>query len=70
MAVCSLVLADANDERRPANQDLKALAPGVHGPSVLIEYIVEEGVGGNPANHVHSIIRDLGKPYEEHHERR
>lgn len=51
----------------------------VHGPSVLIEYIVEEGVGGNPANHVHSIIRDpgndygedwLGKHYEEHHERR
>lgn len=51
----------------------------VHGPSVLIEYIVEEGVGGNAANHVHSIMRDpgndygedwLGKHYEEHHERR
>ena len=51
----------------------------VHGPSVLIEYVVEEGVGGNPANHVHSIIRDpgndygedwLGKHYVEHHERR
>ncbi len=50
----------------------------VHGPSVLIEYIVEEGVGGNAANHVHSIMRDpgndygedwLGKHYEEHHER-
>ena len=49
----------------------------VHGPSVLIEYIVEEGVGGNAANHVHSIMRDpgndygedwLGKHYEEHHE--
>ena len=51
----------------------------VHGPSVLIEYIVEEGVGGNAANHVHSIMRDpgndygedwLGKHYEEHHRRR
>ena len=50
----------------------------VHGPSVLIEYIVEEGVGGNAANHVHSIMRDpgndygedwLGKHYEEHHGR-
>lgn len=37
------------------------------------------GVEGNPANHVHSIIRDpgndyghdwLGKHCEEHHERR
>ena len=51
----------------------------VHGPSVLIEYIVEEGVGGSAANHVHSIMRDpgndygedwLGKHYEEHHQRR
>lgn len=51
----------------------------VHGPSLLIEYIVEEGVGGDAANHVHSIMRDpgndygedwLGKHYEEHHERR
>ena len=50
----------------------------VHGPSVLIEYIVEEGVGGNAANHVHSIMRDpgndygedwLGRHYEEHHQR-
>ena len=51
----------------------------VHGPSVLIEYIVEGGVGGSAANHVHSIMRDpgndygedwLGKHYEEHHARR
>jgi len=51
----------------------------VHGPSLLIEYIVEEGVGGDAANHVHSIMRDpgndygedwLGKHYEEHHQRR
>ena len=51
----------------------------VHGPSVLIEYIVEEGVGDSAANHVHSIMRDpgndygedwLGKHYEEHHQRR
>ncbi len=51
----------------------------VHGPSVLIEYIVEEGVGGNAANHVHSVMRDpgndygedwLGRHYEEHHQRR
>lgn len=50
----------------------------VHGPSVLIEYVVEEGVGGAAANHVHSIVRDpgndygedwLGKHYEEYHER-
>ncbi len=48
----------------------------VHGPSILIEYIVERGVGGDAANHVHSIMRDpgndygedwLGKHYEEHH---
>ena len=51
----------------------------VHGPSVLIEYIVERGVGGGAANHVHSIMRDPGndygedwldKHYEEHHQRR
>ena len=50
----------------------------VHGPSVLIEYVVEEAVGGKAANHVHSIVRDpkndygedwLGRHYEEHHER-
>ena len=50
----------------------------VHGPSVLIEYVVEEGVGGAAANHVHSIVRDpgndygenwLGAHYEEHHQR-
>ncbi len=50
----------------------------VHGPSVLIEYVVEEGVGGAAANHVHSIVRDpgndygedwLGRHYEEYHER-
>jgi hypothetical protein len=50
----------------------------VHGPSVLIEYVVEEGVGGSAANHVHSIVRDpqndygedwLGRHYQEHHHR-
>lgn len=48
----------------------------VHGPSVLIEYVVQEGVGGSAANHVHSIVRDpqndygedwLGRHYQEHH---
>lgn len=48
----------------------------VHGPSVLIEYVVEEGVGSAAANHVHSIVRDpsndygedwLGRHYREHH---
>lgn len=48
----------------------------VHGPSVLIEYVVESGVGGETANHVHSIVRDpsndygedwLGRHYREHH---
>ena len=51
----------------------------IHGPSVLIEYIVERGVGGSAANHVHSIMRDpgndygedwLGRHYAEHHQRR
>ena len=51
----------------------------VHGPSILIEYIVERGVGGDAANHVHSIMRDpgndygedwLGKHYVEHHQGR
>jgi hypothetical protein len=50
----------------------------VHGPSVLIEYVIEEGVGGAAANHVHGIVRDpgndygenwLGAHYEEHHQR-
>ena len=48
----------------------------VHGPSVLIEYVVEEGIGSDAANHVHSIVRDpsndygedwLGTHYREHH---
>lgn len=48
----------------------------IHGPSVLIEYAILEGVGGSAANHVHSIVRDpsndygedwLGRHYEEHH---
>ena len=50
----------------------------VHGPSILIEYVRERGVGGAGANHIHSIVRDpsndygedwLGTHYEEHHER-
>ncbi len=50
----------------------------VHGPSILIEYIRERGVGGDrgAANHVHTIVRDpendygedwLQTHYEEHH---
>lgn len=35
----------------------------VHGPSILIEYVVEEGVGGAAANHTHSIVRDPGNDY-------
>ena len=63
----------------PANDMSAQYYYRVHGPSVLIEYIVEAGVGGSAANHVHSIMRDpgndygedwLGKHYEEHHERR
>jgi len=51
----------------------------VHGPSLLIEYVVERGVGGSAANHVHSIVRHpdndygadwLHKHYEEHHPER
>lgn len=37
----------------------------VHGPSVLIEYTIERGVGGDAANHVHSIVRDPGNDYGE-----
>ena len=50
----------------------------VHGPSLLIEYVRERGVGGdeNGSNHIHTIVRDpsndygedwLGAHYEEHH---
>lgn len=50
----------------------------VHGPSLLIEYVRERGVGGdeNGSNHIHAIVRDpsndygedwLGTHYEEHH---
>ena len=50
----------------------------VHGPSILIEYVRERGVGGAGANHVHSIVRDphndygedwLQMHYREHHRR-
>lgn len=39
----------------------------VHGPSILIEYIRERGVGGDQeaANHVHSIVRDPSNDYGE-----
>ena len=51
----------------------------VHGPSLLIEYVRERGVGGdeNGSNHIHAIVRDpsndygedwLGTHYEEHHQ--
>ncbi len=50
----------------------------VHGPSILIEYIRERGVGseGGGANHIHTMVRDPGNDYgedwlqmhyEEHH---
>ena len=52
----------------------------VHGPSILIEYVRERGVGGDQgaANHIHTIVRDpsndygedwLGIHYREHHRR-
>ena len=39
----------------------------VHGPSILIEYIRERGVGGNQeaANHIHTITRDPSNDYGE-----
>ncbi len=39
----------------------------VHGPSILIEYIRERGIGSETgaANHVHSIVRDPGNDYGE-----
>lgn len=51
----------------------------VHGPSILIEYIREESVGAEPANHIHTIVRDpsndygedwLAIHYKEYHQRR
>ena len=48
----------------------------VHGPSVLIDYMREPGVGVPAGNHIHSIVRDpsndygeawLDRHYEEHH---
>ncbi len=63
----------------PADDITKRYYYRVHGPSVLIEYVRERGVGGTAANHVHSIVRDPGNDYgedwlqmhyEEHHERR
>ena len=49
----------------------------VHGPSILIEYIRERGVGSEGgANHIHTMVRDPGNDYgedwlqmhyEEHH---
>jgi hypothetical protein len=60
----------------PIGDDTRPFYFRVHGPSLLIEYVVEEGVGVQAANHVHSIVRDpsndygedwLGRHYEEHH---
>lgn len=60
----------------PTDDATKPYYYRVHGPSILIEYVVEQGVGTEAANHVHSIVRDpsndyggdwLGKHYEEHH---
>ncbi len=50
----------------------------VHGPSILIEYVRERGVGGDrsAANHIHTMVRDpkndygedwLETHYREHH---
>ena len=36
----------------------------IHGPSILIEY-VREARGGDPANHVHAIVRDPRNDYGE-----
>lgn len=38
----------------------------VHGPSILIEYVRERGVGNaGAANHIHSIVRDPSNDYGE-----
>ena len=52
----------------------------IHGPSIIIEYVRERGVGADaPANHIHTIVRDpgndygedwLGLHYQEHHDDR
>jgi Protein of unknown function (DUF3500) len=51
----------------------------VHGPSILIEYVRERSVGAEPANHVHTIVRDpsndygedwLARHYKEYHQPR
>jgi hypothetical protein len=50
----------------------------VHGPSIVIDYMREGGVGGGAANHIHTIVRDprndygedwLGRHYAEAHAR-
>ncbi len=60
----------------PTNDITKRYYYRVHGPSILIEYVRERGVGGSGANHIHSIVRDPGNDYgedwlqmhyEEHH---
>ncbi len=64
----------------PSDDIKKRFYYRVHGPSILIEYMRERGVGedAEAANHVHSIVRDpsndygedwLGKHYEEHDHR-
>jgi len=37
----------------------------VHGPSILIEYMRERGVGEGAANHIHTIVRDPNNDYGE-----
>lgn len=47
-----------------ADDPAKRFMYRVHGPSILIEY-VREARGGEPANHVHAIIRDPRNDYGE-----
>lgn len=37
----------------------------VHGPSILIDYMREPGVGGASGNHIHTIVRDPSNDYGE-----
>lgn len=49
----------------PSDDIAKRYYYRVHGPSILIEYMRERGVGDTVANHIHTIVRDPGNDYGE-----
>ncbi|MEZ4700932.1 MAG: DUF3500 domain-containing protein [Rhodothermales bacterium] len=49
----------------PSDDIAKRYYYRVHGPSILIEYMRERGVGEGAANHIHTIVRDPNNDYGE-----